>query len=208
MTLHSELKDSTLDTLALEYALKGYYNMKSEALLKNSDVITVIDFNKPSNEERMWVIDLTNSCVLFRKLVSHGMNSGTLFAQKFSNVNGSHQSSLGFYVTADAFMDKKLDYCLRLSGKEFSNSNAWSRGIIIHKSWYVEPDFLVKNGNILGRSHGCPALPEQDYNELVNAIANGSCLFIYHKTYSYLRWSRYINNRDYLSAPLDDLVRK
>jgi hypothetical protein len=160
----------------------------------------------PSNRERMWVINLDEMRIVRRSLVSHGMNTGTLYAKHFSNTPNTHKSSLGFYIVADTFSDKKLDLCIRLKGMEGSNSNAWSRGIIIHKAWYAEPDFMEKNDHTLGRSHGCPALPSAGYEELASEIQGGTVLFIYHNTPSYLRWSGILRQNAWLDVSLQQLL--
>jgi hypothetical protein len=202
LALHQELGDTSLKPEVLEYALRGYYNLLDKGMLDNPRMLTVIDFGLPSSCERMWVIDMQRKCVAWRRLVSHGMNSGALMATRFSNVQGSHQSSIGFYITADTFSDKKLDLCMRLKGIERTNSNAWMRGIIVHKAWYAEPEFLKQNGNVLGRSHGCPALPEEDYDAIVSRISGGSCFFIYHPNRVYLRWSWVLNLQGWLESGL------
>ena len=67
---------------------------------KNKDILTLIDFSKPSTAERMVVLDIRQKRILYTSLVSHGKNSGGNYATSFSNENGSHKSSLsdGKYV--------------------------------------------------------------------------------------------------------------
>lgn len=206
VALHSTLADTSLKIEVLEHGLKGYYNLKSKGAIPKEGIITVIDFTMPSNRERMWVINLKELTIIRRTLVSHGMNTGGLFAQHFSNTPNTHKSSLGFYIVADSFSDKKLDLCIRLKGLEGSNSNAWSRGIIIHKAWYAEPDFMEQNDHTLGRSHGCPALPSEGYEALASEIQGGTVLFIYHSTPSYLRWSGVLRGNAWLDASIQQLL--
>ena len=80
-------------------------------------------------------------------------------------------------------------YALKLKGCEKGfNSNAFSRAIVMHGSEYVNEDF-VKNNGFLGRSWGCPALPEKVNKKIIDVIKNGSCLFVYHSSQKYLSTS-------------------
>jgi L,D-transpeptidase catalytic domain len=58
-----------------------------------ADVLTVIDYTKPSSKPRLWVFDLNHSRVLFEELVAHGKNRGRNRAVQFSNEPGSLMSS-------------------------------------------------------------------------------------------------------------------
>lgn len=112
-------------------------------------------------------------------------------AQKFSNINSSFMSSLGFYVTGETY-EGKHGYSLRLDGVEKGfNDNARERAIVIHGADYANPDFVLATGR-LGRSLGCPALPMALHREIIDTIKNGSCLFIYGNDKSYLQNSSLI----------------
>ena len=82
---------------------------------------------------------------------------------------------------------------MRLDGLEAANSNARARAVVIHAADYVSDMFLKKNGR-LGRSLGCPALPTEGYNEIISKIKEGSLLFIYHPTKTYLNSSKLIKS--------------
>lgn len=73
---------------------------------KNRDIFTLIDFSKPSTVERMVVLDIRQKRILYTSLVSHGKNSGGNYATSFSNENGSHKSSLGFYLTENMYQGR------------------------------------------------------------------------------------------------------
>ena len=90
----------------LQTALSGYKLLVEEQSVKRTDVITIIDFSLPSDKERLWVLDLIQGRVLFHCLVSHGLNSGVLLAEKFSNIPGSNASSPGFYTTGETYLGK------------------------------------------------------------------------------------------------------
>ena len=59
--------------------------------------LAVIDFSLPSSQERLWIFDLEKGELLLRDLVAHGKNSGNFESTAFSNIEGSHQSSIGLF---------------------------------------------------------------------------------------------------------------
>ena len=146
--------------------------------LINKKVLTLIDFSKPSTEERLFIIDVENRKLLFQTFVAHGKNSGVNIATRFSNRSGSLKSSLGFFITAETYYGKH-GYSLRLDGMEKGiNDNARKRAIVVHGAKYVSDDFIRKY-NRLGRSWGCPAVSDDLSKEIIDLIKDGSCLFIY-----------------------------
>lgn len=195
--LYSDLQEDDLSYEMLEQGLTGYHNMLKRGEIDRPDVLTLIDFSKPSNEPRLFIIDLCSRKVLHSSIVAHGQKSGRLYARHFSNENNSHQSSLGFYKTTTTYSGK-YDLALRLQGMEYTNSHASSRGVVMHAATYATYEFLDKNGCNLGRSYGCPALPFDNFEQVVEWIKNGSCLYIYYPKRSYQRHSKYLNRRDYL----------
>ncbi len=173
-------------------AYKGYVVMKSEGMISNSRYLTVMDFELSANQRRMWVLDLQKHKIVVHDLVSHGRNSGEEYARSFSNQPESFKSSLGFYVTGTNYMGKN-DYSLRLHGAEEGfNDNAFERGIVMHAAEYVSSRY-IKYHKRLGRSQGCPAVPEKINKWLINTIEGGSCLFIYYPDKKYLAKSELIN---------------
>jgi hypothetical protein len=168
----------------LQTALAGYKLLLEEQSVTRPDVITIIDFSLPSDKKRLWVLDLINGKVLFRCLVSHGRNSGELMAENFSNTPGSNASSPGFYATGETYIGKH-GLSLMLDGLEMGiNDKARVRAIVIHGADYVSSDFIRDHGR-LGRSFGCPAVPKELSNEIIQTIKGGSCLFIYVPKTSY-----------------------
>ncbi len=169
----------------LQTALSGYELLKKEQTIHRPEVITIIDFSLPSNQERLWVFDLVSAKVLFRCLVSHGKNSGEIMAENFSNTPGSYASSPGFYTTGETYIGKH-GFSLRLDGIERGiNDKARERAIVIHGADYVSSEFIEKNGR-LGRSFGCPAVPEELSREIIETIKDGTCLFVYAPSENYL----------------------
>jgi hypothetical protein len=194
--LYEELGDTNMLYTAFEQAMTGYHNLDKYEKLARNEVLTVIDFSKASNKKRLYIIDLCNRKMLYKSVVAHGVNTGRLFARNFSNDNNSRQSSLGFYVTTTTYTGK-YDLALRLDGMEHSNSHASSRGVVMHGAEYATYEFLKKNGS-LGRSYGCPAMPYENFHQVVDWIKEGSCLYIYFPSRSYKRYSKYLNRTKYL----------
>jgi L,D-transpeptidase catalytic domain len=173
-------------------ALAGYEMFVEDSVVSRPEVITIIDFSLQSDQERLWVIDLNKGKVLFHCLVSHGRNSGELTAENFSNIPGSYESSPGFYVTGETYIGKH-GLSLKLDGLESGvNDKARSRAIVIHGADYVSDDFIRSHGR-LGRSHGCPAVPVDLSEDIIKAIKEGSCLFIYAPEPGYTPDSRIIS---------------
>lgn len=163
---------------SFEEAMKGFYKLKNEGLVQK-DILTLVDFSMSSNAKRLWVIDLSTNTILYNSLVAHGRNTGEEYASSFSNSNSSYKSSLGFYVTGETY-NGKHGMSLKLDGIEKGiNDNARIRGVVMHAANYVSNTFIKCNKR-LGRSLGCPAIPEEALNGIVNTIKDKSCLFIYH----------------------------
>lgn len=156
-------------------AVYGYNKLKN---LLDKNILTIIDFSRPSTEKRFFVIDLDAKQLLYKCYVAHGKNSGDNFATSFSNDPGSLKSSLGFFITAETYTGVH-GYSLKLDGQERGiNDNARVREIVIHGADYVNDDFLRKYGR-LGRSWGCLALSIEIAKEIIDKISGRSCLFIY-----------------------------
>jgi hypothetical protein len=156
----------------------GFISLQMTGVIRNTDVLSIVDFSLPSNQKRLFVIDMLNGRLLFNTFVAHGRNSGKLMATRFSNRNNSLMSSLGFYLTGDTFTGSH-GYSLRLEGLEHGwNDHAFGRSIIIHSADYVSEEHIQRSG-YLGRSEGCPAIPETLNAPIIDEIKGGSCLFVY-----------------------------
>lgn len=175
-----ELEDDiTFETF--KRALSGYEVYSCT----NNKIITIIDYTKPSTEERLFIINLEKKKLLYKTLVAHGKNTGLNLAVDFSNTASSLQSSPGFYATAETYHGKH-GYSLRLDGLEAGiNDNARQRAIVIHGANYVSTSF-IKAHNRLGRSWGCPAVPTQLSKEMIDVIKGGSFLYIHVNDKEYL----------------------
>lgn len=158
----------------------GYLNlMESGQISNDKHLLSICDYSLSANTKRLWVIDMDHLEVRFHSLVAHGQGTGEEFATQFSNRENSHQSSLGFYITDETYIGSN-GYSLRLHGKDKGyNSNAYDRAIVMHGADYVSEKF-IKGNKRLGRSWGCPAVPQQLALPIINTIKEGSCLFVYY----------------------------
>ena len=173
--------EGKLDFQIFAYAMESLEEME----YINEDIVTIIDFSKPSTEKRLFILDLEKQKILYHTYVAHGKNTGQNRATKFSNNKGSNQSSLGLFRTAESYQGKH-GYSLRLDGLEKGfNDNARSRAVVMHSASYVSEGFIQKHGR-LGRSWGCPALPVELSKEIIDLIKEGSCLYIYADDSNYL----------------------
>lgn len=159
-------------------AMVGYLNLKHDGALSDKSILTIADFDQPSSQKRLWVIDVAAKKLLFHSLVSHGKNSGNAMAEEFSNIPNSEMSSLGFYVTQDTYMGKH-GLSLKLEGMDENfNSNAADRHVVVHGADYVSEDFIRQHGR-LGRSQGCPALPMENHAQIIEAIKDKTVLYLH-----------------------------
>jgi len=173
----ANLQQSGMELSVFQKAFTGYLNLKLNNKLHSVNYLTVVDFTKSSREKRMWIIDLINKTLVLNTWVAHGQGSGDDIANRFSNNNESHQSSLGFYLTDDVYFGKH-GRSLRLDGLEAGiNSAARARGIVIHAADYVSQSTINQIGR-LGRSFGCPAVSPELSNQIINTIKGGSLLYI------------------------------
>lgn len=176
---------------AMLYAYKGHQQLLKQGKLQNADVLTICDFSQSSAKKRMYIIDVANGKVLYNTYVAHGKNSGLDYATRFSNKMESLQSSLGFYVTKATYSGKH-GLSLKLDGQDRGwNDKAEQRAVVVHGAEYIGSS--RREAAYMGRSFGCPAVPQQQAATVINFIKNGTCLFIYHPTNAYLHGSNILN---------------
>ena len=178
-----------IDYSIFQKAYLGYIQIQN----KNPGVLIIIDYTKPSNEERFYVLDLNKKKLVYSTRVAHSKNSGLEIPLEFSDDPNSYQSSLGFFVTLGEY-NGAYGYSLRLKGLEENiNANAEDRAIVIHGGDIVEDEYIKKFG-FAGRSLGCPVLPHSLTRPVIDFIKHGRVLFIYGND------EEYINDSVYLSS--------
>lgn len=147
--------------------------------------LVIVDYSKPSSKKRMTVVDLKSGRAKMNSLVAHGVNSGLLYAQDFSDRVGSNQSSLGLYRIAEPYVGKHGP-SLRLDGLDPGfNINARRRAIVIHAADYVSKEAMRENrheGGRLGRSAGCLSLSDRDMVKFSKKIKRPAYVFAYAPT--------------------------
>jgi hypothetical protein len=159
---------------------------------KPAQRLAVIDFSLPSSERRLWIFDLQQRRLLLKEFVAHGMKSGENHASRFSNVLGSHQSSIGLFRTAESYSGKH-GYSLRMDGLEPGvNDLARERAIVIHPADYVNPAWIATQGRI-GRSQGCPAVRPEVARMVVDSLKGGQFMFSWYPDQQWLQSSAYLN---------------
>lgn len=188
--IKSQANNISMDVLKL--SLRAYARARHHGL-DNKQLLTIIDYKKPSSERRLWVIDMKYDKVLFNTWVSHGRNSGKLNATSFSNSSGSLKSSLGVFLTTNETYMGNNGYSLRLRGLEHGfNDNAYRRDIVMHGAWYASGD-IAKRYGYLGRSWGCPAVSTDTIKPLVSAIKDNTLLVAYYPDRRWIKSSTFLS---------------
>ena len=194
--LHKEA--STLNKAVIENVVTTL-NCANEYNLEHNNILTIIDYSLPSSEKRLWVFDLNEKKLLFHTYVSHGIKSGALFSNSFSNKHDSKASSIGVYTTEQTYYGRD-GLSLRLDGLDNGfNDNASSRSVVMHSGWYVDENFIKKYGRA-GRSWGCPALPPALSQSIINTIKNKSLFVIYYPSDNWFIKSKF--QKCNISSPL------
>ena len=189
---HTGLENFGISRAVFDLAIKGFEKLRAAGQASADSILTIVDFSKSSREKRMVVIDLKKQDVLFHTVVAHGRNTGNEFARSFSNLPRSHKSSLGFYLTRETYQGSN-GLSLKLDGMEKGfNDQALARAIVIHGAGYANEAVIGQKG-YLGRSFGCPALPQRINRPVIETIKHGNVVFLYYPDQQYLQKSQLLN---------------
>lgn len=181
--------ENKLDYEAFEKAYIGFIQIPE----KKKDLLAIIDYSKSSSEKRFFLLDIKNEKILYISRVAHSKNSGFEIPIKFSNDPNSFESSLGFYLTLGEY-NGAFGHSLRLKGLEDNiNSNAEERAIVLHGGDIANESYLKRYG-FLGRSLGCPVLPTDVVDEVINLIKDGAVIFINGNDENYMNNSKFMKN--------------
>ncbi|CAE1135745.1 murein L,D-transpeptidase catalytic domain family protein [Xanthomonas euroxanthea] len=179
----------SLDRQVLALAAEALQCARQRQQVGTERVLSVIDYSRPSTERRLWVFDLERQRLLFQEWVAHGRNTGNNLAAKFSNDDGSFQSSLGAFTAQESYTGHN-GYSLRLKGLEPGfNDHARDRAIVIHGAPYVS-EAVIRTQGRLGRSLGCPAVRPAVAKQLIDTLREGAFVFAYYPDRAWLRQSR------------------
>lgn len=153
------IPDTLKTSPAFQSANQAWQNASKQGITK-SPYMTVVDFSKPATSKRLWVVNNQTGQVAMNTYVTQG-------APGFSNTPGSHQSSLGTYVTGSTYIGQHGP-SLRVQGIDKGiNDNAAARDITVHPAEYAATG---------GRSWGCFGLPPQDAQKFAQLTAGGSVI--------------------------------
>lgn len=181
-----------LDRGVLALALAARDCARSTRAAKIGERLAVIDYTRPSTEVRLWVFDVPRARLLHAEHVAHGRGSGGNVPTAFSDVEGSYQSSLGLFATAETYQGEN-GYSMRMDGLEPGiNGRARERLIVMHGADYVDPAQAQRQGR-LGRSWGCPAVRTEVAREVIDALKDGQLVFAYAKDRAWLNGSRFLH---------------
>src|SRR5688572_15120095 len=174
-TLYREMRlEGLLDEVVFAAAYERVQRHDGRARM-----VAIADMSQPSSQKRFYVFDLESKKLVLHTLVAHGSGSGGLVAERFSNRDGSHQTSLGLYRVGARIVSPKHGAALLLDGLDRGlNDRARSREVIIHSAPYVSSAFVARHGK-LGRSWGCPAVPAADMPKVIELLRDGGLLFVY-----------------------------
>jgi hypothetical protein len=160
------------------FKIAAAFYRQNQSRIENKNYLAVIDYTRPSWVKRLFIYDAAGSRVR-SFLVAHGKESGFIFARDFSNEINSHKSCRGFFITGEPFIGEN-GLSLRLRGlQEGINNNALARDIVIHGASYVSWGSILENFGRLGRSLGCPAVPQDTIDEVVSRLKNGALVYIH-----------------------------
>ncbi len=174
----------------LNIALKAYHHARLLGL-DAKHLLTVVDYQKPSNEKRLFVFDLNSNKLLFDTYVAHGARTGKLYAKHFSNRVNSYESSLGVILTGKTYEGIE-GYSMRLHGLEKAfNSNVFKRNVVMHPADYVSKRFVISHHQA-GKSFGCLAVSRKIAKNLINTIKNGTIIVNYFPNSRWLYHSRFL----------------
>jgi|GEM_PF-1973427 len=161
---------------------------------------TVIDFSLHSMYPRLFTFDLKVGALLFAERVCHGEGSAVAgdpaWAERFSNITGSHQSSLGLMRTASRYQSQSNGLSLRLDGLEDGiNDLVRPRAIVMHSDSYATPAFVETYGR-MGTSWGCQVIDPARIDAFVDTVEGGSLVWSWYPDPDFVYASGYLIDVD------------
>ncbi len=155
---------------------------------------SVTDFSLHSSERRMWVLDLFDGSLLWNLHVTHGEHSSSGdsgYSDVFSNINDSHQSSLGMMKGAELYSGS-FGGSMRIDGLEDGyNDLVRPRAIVMHGAEYAREEFVADYGRA-GESWGCPALDDRLVGDVIDVLSDGGMMFFWYPDGDWSVYSDYL----------------
>ena len=144
----------------------NYYTAEAEYIRDrvgnyNKNYAIIIDYSKHSSLERMVLIDLRTAKIIKTFKVANGIG--------FSNVPGSHHSSLGLSVTTSrGYSNWGINVKYVLKGLDKTNSNIRSRNVVLHSWWGIQVIWIYPIN--MPKSQGCPTVSNRTMRYLDDFI--------------------------------------
>jgi L,D-transpeptidase catalytic domain len=145
--------------------------------LWRTDIVGIADFARSSALPRLHFVNMESGSVR-SFLVAHGRGSDPQhdgWLKYFSNTVGSEATSRGAYLTCEWYKGK-YGTSIRMEGMDGDNYNALDRAIVMHSAPYVDQAMASQWGKI-GRSEGCFAMAQADFNEALWHLSGGRLLY-------------------------------
>lgn len=139
----------------------------------NEHYALFVDYAIPSGTPRLFVWDFRQKKIIARTYVMHGPGGGsTAKRPRFSNQPGSNCSSLGrFAVTKEHGRRNKRG--LRMKGLDTDNQTAYTRGLMIHASFWVDRNCWMRYIPLRGKScKGCVTVSSRGMDYLWKLVNN------------------------------------
>lgn len=186
----------TLKPVVLARALTAVLAARQVGFGIKRPFFSVIDFDRPPEERRLWVFDLKSRQLIFHDYVAHGIGSGAEVATHFSNREGSLASSVGLYVTRETYKGRK-GLSLRLIGLDPGfNDWAYRRRVVMHSARYMSATYQAEQGGRFGHSEGCPVLRPERAREIIPILSGGSLIFAHGTDEAWLSQSAWLRGSE------------
>lgn len=137
----------------------------------SQDYCIIVDYSRYSGKDRLFIVDLGINEILYSGLCAHGIGKDfdCIVKPKFSNENGSNLSSLGHYKLGHTRKTTHYDLnAIELQGLDSTNSNAYSRGILIHDGM---PNLSLIGVPCLPLSQGCFTVTSRTIKEIQEVMS-------------------------------------
>lgn len=128
----------------------------------------LIDFSIHSGKERFFVWDFAKDTIKIASLCCHGYGlESTQKKPVFSNVSGSYCSSLGKYkMGIRSYSNWGINVHYKMHGLDKTNSNAFSRLIVLHSHSPMPAREIYPEHLPLGWSQGCPVVDNETMRKI------------------------------------------
>ncbi len=128
----------------------------------------LLDMSIHCGKKRFFIYDLATNKIAFSGLVSHGSGGMDYSLEpKFSNDPGSNCTSLGKYKVGEVY-NGQYGKSYKLYGLEGSNSNAFSRAVVLH-SYDCVPDEEIFPKGVCNTS-GCAGVSANFFKQISTII--------------------------------------